>query len=103
MVIKEEKLIIKGITDIRATIAYLEAEVKKPLIVLLIGIGTTGHYGNIEKLNLSIETFSPQNVNHILRHIDDNNDIIRVKQKYRRLSKEDIDKRTKVTIISWIR
>lgn len=63
----------------------------------------TGHYGNIKKLKLSIKTFSPQNVNHILRHIDDNNDIMRVKQKYRRLSKEDIDKRAKDTIISWIR
>lgn len=67
-----------------------------------MGIGTTGHYGNIKKLNLSIKTFSPQNVNHILRQIDDNNDIMRVKQKYRRLSKEDIDKQTKDAIISWI-
>ena len=45
-----------------------------------MGIGTTGHYGNIKKLKLSIKTFSPQNVNHILRQIDDNNDIMRVKQ-----------------------
>lgn len=103
MVIKEEKLIIKGSIDIWATISYLDAEVKKPLIVLLMGIGTTGHYGNIKKLNLGIKTFATQNVNHILRQIDDNNDIMRVKQKYRRLSKEDIDKRTKDTIIFWIK
>lgn len=63
----------------------------------------TGHYGNIKKLKLIIKTFAPQNVNHILKKIDDNNDIMRVKQKYRRLSKEDIDKRAKDTIISWIR
>ena len=57
------------------------------------------HYGNTKKLKLGIKTFATQNVNHILRQIDD---IMRVKQKYRRLSKEDIDKQTKDAIISWI-
>lgn len=62
----------------------------------------SANYHSLEKLNSNINTFVPQNVNHILRKIDDNNDIMKVKQQYRRLSKEDIDKQTKEIIISWI-
>ena len=59
-------------------------------------------YHSLEKLNSNIKAFAPQDVNHILRQIDDNNDIMKVKQQYKRLSKEDIDKQTKEIIISWI-
>ncbi len=60
-------------------------------------------YHSLEKLNSNFKTFVPQNVNHILRKIDGDNDIMRAKQQYKRLSKEDIDKQTKDTIISWIK
>ena len=59
-------------------------------------------YHSLEKLNSNIKAFAPQDVNHILRQIDGNNDIMKVKQQYKRLSKEDIDKQTKEIIISWI-
>lgn len=59
-------------------------------------------YHSLEKLNSNIKAFAPQDVNHILRQIDDNNDIMKVKQQYKRLCKEDIDKQTKEIIISWI-
>lgn len=59
-------------------------------------------YHSLEKLNPNIKAYAPQNVNHILRQIDDDNDILKVKQQYKRLSKKDIDKQTKEIIISWI-
>ncbi len=47
--IKEEKLIIKGSINIGATISYLDKDNKKPLVVLLMGTGTTDHDGNTKK------------------------------------------------------
>lgn len=59
-------------------------------------------YHSLEKLNSNIKVYAPQKVNHILRQIDDDNDIMKVKKQYKRLSTKDIDKFTKDVIISWI-
>ena len=59
-------------------------------------------YHSLEKLNSNIKTYALQKVNHILRQIDDDNDIMKVKQQYKRLSTKDIDKSTKDVIVSWI-
>lgn len=46
--------------------------------------------------------YTPQNVNHILREIDDDNDIMKAKKQYKRLCKNPIHKETLDKILKWL-
>lgn len=65
----------------------------------------SANYHTLEKIsNLDNTTiFIPNNVNHILRKIDDDNDIMKVKKQYKRLSQKPIDEETKQTIYNWLK
>lgn len=48
------------------------------------------------------ESYSPHNVNHILREIDDNNSVMTVKKQYGRLAEQPIHKETEQKICMWL-
>lgn len=48
------------------------------------------------------ESFTPQNVNHILREIDDDNSILTVKKQYERLAAQPIHSATERRIKDWL-
>ena len=48
------------------------------------------------------ESFTPQNVNHILREIDDDNSIMNVKKQYARLSAKPVHSETERCIKDWL-
>lgn len=49
------------------------------------------------------ESYTPKDVNHILREIDDNNSVMTVKKQYRRLAVQPIHKETEQKIHMWLR
>lgn len=49
-----------------------------------------------------VEIFTPSNVNHILREIDDDNSIMTVKKQYLWLTAKPIHKSTKEKIKEWL-
>jgi len=49
-----------------------------------------------------VTVYTPENVNHVLREIDDDNNILNVKNQYKRLLKNDIHEGTKEKIAQWI-
>lgn len=48
------------------------------------------------------ESYTPHNVNHILREIDDNNSVMTVKKQYGRLAAQPIHKESKQKIYIWL-
>ena len=46
----------------------------------------------------NVTVYTPQNVNHILREVDDNNSYLKVKKQYKRLSQKPIHKETQKQI-----
>ena len=48
------------------------------------------------------ECFTPQNVNHILREIDDNNSMMTAKKQYERLAAQPIHSDTERYIKDWL-
>lgn len=48
------------------------------------------------------ESYTPRNVNHILREIDDDNSLMTVKKQYRRLAEQPIHEETKQKIYMWL-
>ena len=50
----------------------------------------------------SVEIFSPPNVNHILREIDDDNSVMTVKKQYGRLASQPMHKVTEEKIKEWL-
>lgn len=48
------------------------------------------------------ESYTPANVNHILREIDDNNSVMTVKKQYGRLAAQPIHKETEQKIHMWL-
>lgn len=48
------------------------------------------------------ESYTPHNVNHILREIDDNNSVMTVKKQYKRLAEQPIHKETEQKIHMWL-
>lgn len=48
------------------------------------------------------ESYTPHNVNHILREIDDNNSVMTVKKQYGRLAAQPIHKETEQKIQMWL-
>ena len=57
-------------------------------------------YTYLEKLKEfeNVTTFAPENVNHMLKEIDDNNSILTVQKQYKRLIKKPINEDTKQKI-----
>lgn len=51
----------------------------------------------------NITTYTPDNVNHILREVDDNNSMLTVQKQYKRLSHNPIQKETIRKIEEWLR
>ena len=51
----------------------------------------------------SVEIFTPSNVNHILREIDDDNSVMTVKKQYGRLAVQPMHTATKEKIEEWLR
>ncbi|MCM1161472.1 MAG: lysophospholipase [Roseburia sp.] len=51
----------------------------------------------------SAEIFTPSNVNHILREIDDDNSIMTVKKQYKRLALKPMHKATEEKIKEWLK
>lgn len=49
-----------------------------------------------------VQTYTPQNVNHILRLVDDDNSMLTVQKQYKRLAKQPIHGGTAQTIESWL-
>lgn len=49
-----------------------------------------------------VEVFTPDGINHILREIDDNNSLMKVKKQYLRLSKKPIHDATEQKIKEWL-
>lgn len=49
-----------------------------------------------------VQTYAPQNVNHILRLIDDDNSMLTVQKQYKRLAKQPIHGGTAQMIESWL-
>ena len=50
-----------------------------------------------------VQTYAPQNVNHMLRVIDDDNSMMTVQKQYKRLAAQPIHKETEEVIIQWLR
>jgi hypothetical protein len=50
-----------------------------------------------------VECYAPENVNHILREVDDDNDILKIKKQYARLSKDPIHQGTLDRMREWLR
>lgn len=46
----------------------------------------------------NVTTYTPENVNHILREVDDNNSVLTIQKQYKRLSKQPIHKGTQEKI-----
>lgn len=51
----------------------------------------------------NVTTYAPNNVNHILRKIDDDNNVIKAKKQYKRLALKPIETSTKEQILEWIK
>lgn len=50
----------------------------------------------------NVTIYTPYNVNHILREIDDSNDVMKAKQQYKRLSTKPIHNETREVICKWL-
>jgi hypothetical protein len=49
-----------------------------------------------------VECFASEGVNHILREVDDENSILKVKKQYVRLSKNPVHKETEEKMHGWL-
>lgn len=50
----------------------------------------------------NVTIYTPYNVNHILRKIDDSNDVMKAKQQYKRLSTKPMHNETREVICNWL-
>lgn len=72
----------------------------KPVLAITGTADTSTDYRMLSVLdNIPLaESYTPQNVNHILREIDDDNSIMTVKKQYKRLAKQPIHDATEQKI-----
>lgn len=77
---------------------------KKPVLAITGTADLSADYRCLEALenDSNIETYAPEKVNHILREIDNDNSMLKVKKQYMRLSKNPIHKETLGVISNWL-
>ena len=77
---------------------------KKPILAVTGTSDLSADYRQLSALNdiPFAETYTPQNVNHILREIDDDNSMMTVKKQYERLTKQPVHIGTKQKIKDWL-
>lgn len=76
----------------------------KPILAITGTADISADYRRLSALSEipNAECFTPQNVNHILREIDDDNSIMNVKKQYARLAAQPIHYATKLCIKNWL-
>lgn len=77
----------------------------KPILAITGTADISTDYRQLSALSEipNAECFTPQNVNHILREIDDDNSVMNVKKQYARLAAQPIHSDTKRCIKDWLR
>lgn len=77
---------------------------QKPILAITGTADLSADYTLLEtfKDDAHITTFAPENVNHLLREIDDNNSILTAKKQYLRLSKNPVQKETANMMKDWL-
>ena len=76
----------------------------KPILAITGTADLSADYRQLSALNVipNAECFTPQNVNHILREIDDNNSMMTAKKQYERLAAQPIHSDTERYIKDWL-
>lgn len=76
----------------------------KPILAITGTADISADHRRLSALNEipNAECFTPRNVNHILREIDDNNSIMTVKKQYGRLAAQPIHSETEQCINNWL-
>ncbi len=76
----------------------------KPILAITGTADISVDYRRLSVLNEipNAESFTPQNVNHILREIDDDNSIMTVKKQYGRLATQPVHSATERCIKDWL-
>ena len=76
----------------------------KPILAVTGTADISTDYRRLSALHTipNAESFTPQNVNHILRKIDDDNSMMTVKKQYRRLAAQPIHFDTELHIKDWL-
>ncbi len=76
----------------------------KPILAVTGTADISMDYRKLSALRdiLSAEIFTPSNVNHILREIDDDNSVMTVKKQYGRLASQPMHKATEEKIKEWL-
>lgn len=80
-------------------------EFAKPVLAVTGTADQQVDYRNLSLLwNMKhIQTYAPQDVNHILRQIDDDNSMLTVRKQYKRLTKQPIHLETVRMMENWLR
>lgn len=76
----------------------------KPILAVTGTADMSTDYKRLSALNdiPLAESYTPDNVNHILREIDDDNSVMTVKKQYGRLASQPIHKETEQKILMWL-
>lgn len=76
----------------------------KPILAITGTADISTDYRRLSALDgiPNAECFTPQNVNHILREIDDNNSVMTVKKQYARLAAQPVHSETELFIKDWL-
>jgi pimeloyl-ACP methyl ester carboxylesterase len=76
----------------------------KPILAVTGTADLSADYSSLDSIKgvSAVTCYSPKGVNHILREIDDDNSIMKVKKQYLRLSARPIHSGTKETMVKWL-
>ena len=76
----------------------------KPILAITGTADLSADYHSLDAFKdvQSITCYIPENVNHILREIDDDNSMLNVKKQYVRLSAKPIHEGTRETMVNWL-
>ena len=76
----------------------------KPVLAITGTKDLSADYKELDRLQdlPNVECYAPEGVNHILREVDDENSILKVRKQYARLSKNPIHKGTEEKMHEWL-
>ena len=76
----------------------------KPVLAITGTKDLSADYRELDRLHdlPNVECYAPEGVNHILREVDDENSILKVRKQYVRLSKNPVHKETEEKMHEWL-
>ncbi|MBO4347994.1 MAG: alpha/beta hydrolase [Candidatus Methanomethylophilaceae archaeon] len=76
----------------------------KPILAVTGTADLSADYSSLDSIKgvPAVTCYAPEGVNHILREIDDDNSVMKVKKQYLRLSARPIHPGTKETMVGWL-